>query len=1019
MVGLSMNMKKAGQRIPFLRTGLLLWLVIISSHVVGYSLLEESRNVVALQPYRLPLRALGAEDITKLLPLPTTDLFLPTRHDIKLRRYMTSVPSETDENVNRTTIVQNASSWIIKTRGPANENITANFYNLFGRAFVEYLPQEHYIVFLNRTQSFSEFFENNLKESTHLIEAVYPLISNLKIHEHLLSDIRNHRNIDRKSGDRPASLPLWTIVLSPSFTKNDFLEKWYKCSLEHAQWKQFQVLDEACEESEKVWTTHRILVLRGGDELDPDQVELMLRTLSEWPEVRWIERRPTMKATNHFSRMIVQGSWPIVSADFKETDRLGIVDIHTQNPTKLNGSGMIVGCTDTGLAVEHSFFRQNDEAEGSIYILSSTINANRTVPVLNNQRKIAAYIYWEESDTLDGIEGHGTHVSGTLTGAPPVNNPMYDYRGIAYGAQLAFFDIHKEDILTTGRRMGNLHLQVPFGMGPNLYEKLYRVGARIQSNSWSDDRQGYSLDGALTADEFTFVFADSLLVFAAGNAGIRGANTIGEPSLAKNVLTVGASMSASSPHFEIYNVDTKEILISGTAVMASFGRPLIQHSISGIMRTMQLSSDLCNGNPDSQPTSSFTNLQGNIAIAIKPKECSYVTIAKLAQKAGAQAVLIFDDSSLGNFIDYNTQEDVSSLSISVLGLQVYEYSLLSSYVDSDFFTMTLYRTVSEREINRMAEFSSRGPTLDGRIKPDVVAPGGFLLSAYSKPDAISQDGILPMSGTSMATPIVAGLAVLVQEYFEKGHYPSGEPMLENRMKPSGALIKAMIVNSARRMNGIVLDLSISGASFQLCREIYPYIYQGHGRANLSNVLRFVDSPFSLFVDDQSSLANDETKQYSINITQENQELSVTLVYTDPPVAPGALSLLANSLVLTVIAPDQTVFYGNAYDSSAPLPDINNNVQKVILHAKSAGQYTIIVKAHQVVMESPQKYAIIYTVGGYSGNPCPEATSLSTSPSQGVPASSLSTSTWMGIGFGILAGLTVLSFTAFIISSRMN
>jgi len=95
---------------------------------------------------------------------------------------------------------------------------------------------------------------------------------------------------------------------------------------------------------------------------------------------------------------------------------------------------------------------------------------------------------------------------------------------------------------------------------------------------------------------------------------------------------------------------------------------------------------------------------------------------------------------------------------------------------------------------RIAAFSSTGPTGEDRIKPDVVAPGTMILSACSskihtldeKAGASKDKGWRFENGTSMATPLVSGcVAILRQVLTEKG-----------MSNPSAALIKAMIINGA-------------------------------------------------------------------------------------------------------------------------------------------------------------------------------------------------------------------------------
>jgi len=108
---------------------------------------------------------------------------------------------------------------------------------------------------------------------------------------------------------------------------------------------------------------------------------------------------------------------------------------------------------------------------------------------------------------------------------------------------------------------------------------------------------------------------------------------------------------------------------------------------------------------------------------------------------------------------------------------------------------------------QMAAFSSRGPTDDGRIKPDVVAPGTWILSGYSDLyqegyDVLAnpQNGLFQdngwgvphnddykyFGGTSMSNPITAGAAAVVRDYYDKAH----------GHQATAALTKATLINSA-------------------------------------------------------------------------------------------------------------------------------------------------------------------------------------------------------------------------------
>jgi serine protease AprX len=98
----------------------------------------------------------------------------------------------------------------------------------------------------------------------------------------------------------------------------------------------------------------------------------------------------------------------------------------------------------------------------------------------------------------------------------------------------------------------------------------------------------------------------------------------------------------------------------------------------------------------------------------------------------------------------------------------------------------------------LVAFSSRGPVHDGRIKPDVVAPGTFVLSTRSRATqsegwGLSSDPLyMYEGGTSMATPLVAGCVASVRAFLRTAHGIN---------KPSAALLKALIVNGARNVGG--------------------------------------------------------------------------------------------------------------------------------------------------------------------------------------------------------------------------
>ena len=240
----------------------------------------------------------------------------------------------------------------------------------------------------------------------------------------------------------------------------------------------------------------------------------------------------------------------------------------------------------------------------------------------------------------------------------------------------------------------------------------------------------------------------------------------------------------------------------------------------------------------------------------------------------------------------------------------------------------------------LAAFSSRGTTADGRIKPDVVAPGTSILSTLSRaatPTTVF--GVSPVpgymfdTGTSMATPLVSGCAALVRQQ-----------MIRDRglAQPSAALVKATLINGATPLKGQYVP-SEAGAP--------PNADQGFGRVD---VAASVDPSLELHDEAAALNASGDTQVFA-TATGPTGLLKVTLVWTDPPGAG-----LQNDLDLIVTA-GAIEAHGNV---AVGVPDFDrvNNVEQVILTglpADSAVQVT--VSAHRIALEA-QPFALVIRKG---------------------------------------------------------
>ncbi len=270
----------------------------------------------------------------------------------------------------------------------------------------------------------------------------------------------------------------------------------------------------------------------------------------------------------------------------------------------------------------------------------------------------------------------------------------------------------------------------------------------------------------------------------------------------------------------------------------------------------------------------------------------------------------------------------------------------------------------------IGDFSSRGPTTDGRIKPDLVAPGTHITGTAWRVTGSAFDGsgvcgISPppsvgipfpgttytaSSGTSHSAPAVSGLAAAARWAY---HRARGS-------WPSAAMVKAMLIGGATPLTATDTGQAPDGA-------------QGFGLARLAGA----STSGRWFSDDEQIFTQSgQTFTRTFNVTDPAQPVRVTLAWTD---APGPLigASLVNDLDLEVTG-DGVVYRGNHLSGGVSLPggapDTKNNVESVVVPAGALSSLAIRVRGTNIAGDgvpgggvTDQDFALVATnVGAPTG-----------------------------------------------------
>eukprot|EP01025_Chloroclados_australasicus_P058013 TRINITY_DN725_c0_g1_i3.p1 TRINITY_DN725_c0_g1~~TRINITY_DN725_c0_g1_i3.p1 ORF type:complete len:1105 (+),score=142.03 TRINITY_DN725_c0_g1_i3:113-3316(+) len=695
-----------------------------------------------------------------------------------------------------------------------------------------------------------------------------------------------------------------------------------------------QVFSDCKEECElKRYGVHHMWIQAPVDKLGN-----VVHGLVSFQFVLWIDVQDRVKVYNYFANSIVQvGKVGLAEAERPFWD------------AGVTGLGQMVGVGDTGLDYDSCFFRDD----------------NITVPSLSHRKVVA---YRNMGDEIDG-SGHGTHVCGTILGQVELGRK--DHNGIAPDARIAFTDLGQGE---------DKFLKLPQEGMEQYYGWSYALGVRTHSDSWGGGPSGGYKYTSRDADKFMWDNMDFIAVLAAGNEGetFSRETTINSLAACKNAIAVGATLGpfggvnadvqGRAISFEVVSPEDSNDIIK--VVQAEFGPGFegLSSSQTYVVETT-IPEDACGEGVALQGEAPELSVDGKIAL-VSRGNCKYLDKVLAAQQAGAVAIFVYN--TLENEYGYSSMAIPKTFAEEESKIEIPSANI-AHHVAEQLFRIKqrgeLRLQLSPVQINsdqvprfdNIASFSSFGPTEDNRIKPDIVALGEAIRSAYGDRDLHNKNcQTAQLTGTSMSTPVIAGAILLIRQYYQDGFYPNGIKSQANAFNPSSALVKATLLNGAVDLQGV--------AETGLPLEPSPSIKQGWGRVNLATTLALPDSQFTLWVEQNNSLATNVNHQYCVKIPMEVETeymhpLSVTLVWTDYPAELQSVNgTLVNDLDLKVISPPGLP---RSTRGPAPDPDRRNNVEREIVRLPVQGaSYMVLVSGFDVkqVKEETggQPYALAVT-----------------------------------------------------------
>ena len=434
------------------------------------------------------------------------------------------------------------------------------------------------------------------------------------------------------------------------------------------------------------------------------------------------------------------------------------------NNYKYKGEGTVVSIIDTGIDPNHKDLRLSDDSKAKL--TKDKVNAFTKETGYGRYFTDKVPYGHNYSDNNDNItddnpsEQHGMHVAGIVAANGTAANSVNSVVGVAPEAQLlamkAFSNSDSSASTDSTSIIGAIDDSAKLGA-----DVLNMSLGSVSGQQNEDDPEVAAVERATKKG--------TAAVISAGNSGTsnsetEGVNkayygnpdmeTLGSPGTARSATTVASAENtkATTDGVTITSADGKTTIVNPEATQLSEGtdRAFFNDKKFYVVKDK-------NGKLGTGAAKQYTSaVKGKIAI-VKRGDLTFTDKQKYAQEAGAAGLIIVNNKP-GDMTGMSLTAGFPTAGLSAsAGEELVKY--VEAHPDEALKVSIVVQALnnSARQTDLMSDFTSYGPASNLAFKPDISAPGGHIWSTQNN------NGYTNMSGTSMASPFIAGTQALVSQ----------------------------------------------------------------------------------------------------------------------------------------------------------------------------------------------------------------------------------------------------------------